>query len=61
MTGNYNSVIGMDKANPIHLFTKGYRIDGRFRPAEGNGILCGVFIESNDRTGLADKIEPFQI
>ena len=25
MTGDYNSVIGMDKENPIHGFTKGYR------------------------------------
>ena len=25
MTGDYNSVIGMDKENPIHTFTHGYR------------------------------------
>ena len=24
MTGDYNSVIGMDKENPIHTFTLGY-------------------------------------
>ena len=28
MTGNYNSVIGMDVENPIHSFTKGYRAEG---------------------------------
>ena len=61
MTGDYNSVIGMDKENPIHGFTKGYRSEGRFIPANGKGKLCGVFIESNDKNGLAYRIETFQI
>ena len=61
MTGNYNSVIGMDKAGPIHAFTKGYRDGGRFTPAIGKGKVCGTFIESNDKTGLARNIETFQI
>ena len=56
MTGDYNSVIGMKKEGPIHQFTKGYRIDGRFKVAEESGILCGTYIESNKITGLADKI-----
>ena len=61
MTGNYNSVIGMDKANPIHGFVKGFRLEGRFSPAEGEITICGVFIETDDKTGLSLKIEPFQI
>ncbi len=61
MTGDYNSVIGMDKENPIHGFTKGYRSAGRFIPANGKGKICGVFIESNDKNGLAYRIETFQI
>ena len=61
MTGNYDSVIGMDKENPIHGFVKGYRSGGRFVPAEGQATICGTFIESDDNTGLALKIEPFQI
>ena len=61
MTGDYNSVIGMDKVNPIHGFVKGYRSGGRFVPAEGRVTICGAFIESDDNTGLALKIEPFQI
>ena len=61
MTGNYDSVIGMDKENPIHGFVKGYRLGGRFVPAEGKVTICGTFIESDDNTGLALKIEPFQI
>ena len=61
MSGDYNSVIGMDKENPIHGFTKGYRSEGRFTPANGKGKLCGVYIKSNDTTGLAEKIEMFQL
>ena len=61
MSGDYNSVIGMDKINPIHGFIKGYRSEGRFFPAEGKVTLCGAYIESDDKTGLSVKIEPFQI
>ena len=61
MTGNYNSVIGMDKENPIHGFIRGYRSEGRFFPAEGHITVCGAYIETDDRTGLSMKIEPFQI
>lgn len=61
MTGDYNSVIGMDKANPIHGFVKGYRSEGRFFPAEGQATICGAYIETDDKTGLSLKIEPFKI
>ena len=61
MSGDYNSVIGMDKENPIHGFTKGYRSEGRFTPSDGKGTICGVYIQSDDDTGLAKTIEPFQI
>ena len=61
MSGDYNSVIGMDKNNPIHQFVKGYRNEGRFVPADGKVTICGAFVESSDNSGLASKIEPFQI
>ncbi len=61
MSGNYDSVIGMEKEGPIHGFTKGYRLEGRFVPADGQITVCGAFIESDDNTGLAKKIEPFQV
>ena len=61
MTGDYNSVIGMDKANPIHSFVKGYRAEGRFFPAEGQVTICGSLIETDDMTGLSKNIHPFQI
>ena len=61
MTGDYNSVIGMDKEIPIHSFIKGYRPEGRFFPADGEVTICGTYIKTDDKTGLSLKIEPFQI
>ena len=61
MTGDYNSVIGMDKENPIHGFVKGYRSEGRFFPASGKVSVCGAYIETDDSTGLSLKIVPFQM
>ena len=61
MSGNYDSVIGMDKEKPIHSFVKGYRTNGRFFPAQGKITICGTFIESNDQSGLARIIEAFKI
>ena len=61
MTGDYNSVIGYKKENPIHAFIKGYRSEGRFEPAEGEAKICGSFIESDDNTGFATHIESFKL
>ena len=61
MTGDYNSVIGMDKDNPIHGFVKGYRSEGRYFPASDKITVCGTFVETDDSTGLSLKIEPFQL
>jgi 2',3'-cyclic-nucleotide 2'-phosphodiesterase len=52
MTGDYDSVIGMDKAEPLQRFTR--RIpSGRFEPALGEATMCGVLVETDDITGLA--------
>ena len=61
MTGDYDSVIGYQKEGPIHAFVKGYRNEGRFQPAEGNARICGVYVESDDNSGFAIKIESFQV
>jgi Uncharacterized protein conserved in bacteria len=61
MTGDYNSVIGMDKESPIHGFVKGYRSEGRFFPASEKITICGTFLETDDNTGLSLKILPFQV
>ena len=60
MTGDYNSIIGMDTEEPLRRFTTKMR-SGRFQPAEGEATLCGVFIETDDKTGLATRIEPIRV
>ncbi|MEQ1868310.1 MAG: metallophosphoesterase, partial [Micropepsaceae bacterium] len=30
-------------------------------PAQGPATLCGVFVETNDNTGLAQRIEPLRM
>ncbi len=60
MTGDYDSVIGMDKEEPLRRFTR--RIpSGRFEPALGPATLCGVAVETDDSTGLATRIAPVRL
>jgi hypothetical protein len=57
MCGDYNSIIGMDKSEPIQRFTA--RIpSSRFTPALGPATICGALIEIDDATGLAISIAP---
>ncbi|MGY8985417.1 MAG: TIGR00282 family metallophosphoesterase [Sphingomonadales bacterium] len=60
MCGDYDSVIGMEKEEPIKRFLTKLR-RGRFSPALGEGTFCGVFIESDDKTGLANRVEPVRL
>ncbi|MDE3239884.1 MAG: TIGR00282 family metallophosphoesterase [Paracoccaceae bacterium] len=55
MCGDYNSVIGMDKAEPMRRFITGMS-KTRFEPAEGEATLSGVYVETDDRTGLAKRV-----
>ena len=54
MTGDYNSIIGMQKEEPLRRFTSGIP-SGRFEPALGVATLSGVAVETDDATGLALK------
>jgi metallophosphoesterase (TIGR00282 family) len=59
MTGDYDSVIGMEKDEPLRRFTR--RIpSGRFEPASGPATLCAVAVELT-RAGLAKAIAPVRI
>jgi metallophosphoesterase (TIGR00282 family) len=60
MTGDYNSVIGMNKEVPILRFTRKLPTE-RLSPAEGEATLCGLFLETDDRTGLAKRVEPIRV
>jgi metallophosphoesterase (TIGR00282 family) len=57
MCGDYDSVIGMNKDMAIERFVTKMPT-GRLEPAEGEGTLCGVFVETDDRTGLARRVAP---
>ncbi|MEM9524142.1 MAG: TIGR00282 family metallophosphoesterase, partial [Pseudomonadota bacterium] len=52
MCGDYASVIGMDKEEPLRRFVTGMA-KGRLQPATGAATLSGLFVETDDRTGLA--------
>ncbi len=59
MCGDYDSVIGMEKDEPLQRFTR--RISSkRFEPAQGEPTLCGVLVETDDATGLAKNIAPLR-
>ncbi len=60
MCGDYNSVIGMDKTEPLNRFVK--RVPGgRFEPANGDATLCAVYVETDPRSGLATRIAPLRL
>ncbi|HBS48725.1 MAG TPA: TIGR00282 family metallophosphoesterase [Rhodobacteraceae bacterium] len=52
MCGDYDSVIGMDRAEPMRRFVTGMG-KSRFTPALGPATLSGVLVETCDRTGAA--------
>ncbi|MBO9396113.1 TIGR00282 family metallophosphoesterase [Shimia sp. R9_2] len=56
MCGDYNSVIGMEKEEPMRRFVTGMP-KARFTPALGEATLSGVYVETDDRTGAATRIE----
>jgi metallophosphoesterase (TIGR00282 family) len=57
MCGDYDSVIGMMKETAAARFWR--RMPGeKLQPAEGETTICGVFVETDDATGLARRIAP---
>ena len=60
MCGDYDSVIGMAKEPAAIRFWR--KMPGeRLAPAEGEATLCGVFVETDDATGLAKRIAPLRM
>jgi metallophosphoesterase (TIGR00282 family) len=60
MTGDYDSIIGMQKDEPLRRFTVGIP-SSRFEPALGPATFSGVAVETNDATGLALRLAPVRI
>lgn len=59
MCGDYDSVIGMDKEEPVRRFLT--KVPGeRFSAAKGEATLAGLAVEVDDTTGLAIAVAPFR-
>ena len=57
MCGDYDSVIGMAKESAAARYWR--KMPGeRLAPAEGPATICGLFVETDDATGLAQRVEP---
>ncbi|MFZ4761992.1 MAG: TIGR00282 family metallophosphoesterase [Alphaproteobacteria bacterium] len=60
MCGDYNSVIGMQAGAPVQRFLR--KMPGeRLMPAEGEGTVCGVIVETDDKTGLASWVSAIRL
>jgi metallophosphoesterase (TIGR00282 family) len=57
MCGDYNSVIGMNTENSLNRFLK--KNSTKHFPALGEATLCGVIVDCNIETGLANNIESY--
>jgi metallophosphoesterase (TIGR00282 family) len=60
MTGDYDSVIGMDKEGSILRWRRDVPTP-RLEPAAGEATLCAALIETDDATGLARTILPIRV
>jgi metallophosphoesterase (TIGR00282 family) len=59
MTGDYDSVIGMDKEEPLRRFLR--KTPGpRYEAASGEATLCGVLVETRP-DGRASRVAPVRI
>ena len=59
MCGDYDSVIGMTKEGSAARFWR--KVPGeRLGPADGPATLCGLFVVTDDATGLALSAEPLR-
>ena len=60
MCGDYDSIIGMEKSEPLRRFTT--KLPGsRFSPALGAATVCGLIAETDSTTGLARNVEPLRL
>ena len=60
MCGDYDSVIGMQKGGASLRFWRKVPAE-RLAPAEAEATICGLFVETDDATGLARRVEPLRL
>jgi calcineurin-like phosphoesterase len=54
MTGDFDSIIGMSKDEPLNRFLRKIP-SAKFEPATGAATMCALAVETNG-TGLAAKV-----
>jgi len=57
MCGDYDSVIGVQKVGASLRFWRKVPSE-KLAPAEGAATVCGLFVETDDATGLARRVAP---
>jgi metallophosphoesterase (TIGR00282 family) len=60
MCGDYDSVIGMQKTLPVQRFVSKMPTD-RLTVADGPATVCGLYVETDDATGLARHAAPLRV
>ena len=60
MTGDYDSVIGVEKGEPMRRFVQATP-SARFEAADGDASLCGIAVETDPRSGLALRVAPLRL
>ena len=56
----YQEISPRLKREPIQRFTRKIST-GRFQPALGPATICGLYLESDDKTGLAKRVAPLRL
>lgn len=60
MCGDYDSVIGMQKGGAALRFWRKVPAE-KLAPAEAAATICGIFVETDDATGLARRVAPLRL
>ena len=60
MCGDYDSSIGMEKTATLRRML-GEIPRPRMTPAQGTATLCGLLVDTDPATGLAQRIEPIRM
>ena len=60
MCGDYKSVIGMNRDNSLKKFFKDPSAVKHY-PALGEATISGLMVIADNKTGLANKVEPIVI
>jgi metallophosphoesterase (TIGR00282 family) len=60
MSGDYDSIIGVEKGEPMRRFLQPTPA-ARFEPASEEATLCGLAVETDTKTGLATRVAPLRL